>query len=74
MAKIRLIGELDMELTRLGLKPNDIILNATYSSGNKAMYFTVHYVITNECVVYPQNYKIIKLSETEKNKQLNKEQ
>ena len=68
MAKIRLIGELDIELTRLGLKPNDVILNATYFSGNKAMYFTVHYVITNECVVYSQNYEIIVLSETERNK------
>ena len=68
MAKIRLIGELDIELTRLGLKPNNMIMNATYSSGNKAMYFTVHYVIRNECVVYPQNYEIIELSETERNK------
>jgi hypothetical protein len=66
MAIIKLKGKLDLELTRLRLKAGDIIRNATHSKSNEAMYFNVHHVINNECVVYPQNYEIIELSENEK--------
>ncbi|MDL2262968.1 hypothetical protein LJC11_05665 [Bacteroidales bacterium OttesenSCG-928-I21] len=66
MATIKLIGELDFELTRLGLKAGDIIQNASYSKGNKSMNFDVFYVITNHCVVWQDNYEVIELSEYEK--------
>jgi hypothetical protein len=66
MATIKLIGELDFDLTKIGLRAGDIIRNATYSKSNGAMNFDYHYVINNECVVYPENYEIIKLSENEK--------
>lgn len=68
MATIKLKGELDLELTRLGLKAGDIIRNATFSKSNKAMFFSIFDVTHNDCVVYPENYEIIKLSENEKEK------
>jgi hypothetical protein len=30
------------------------------------MYFSIFDVINNDCVVYPENYEIIELSENEK--------
>ncbi|MDL2308896.1 hypothetical protein LJC53_04865 [Bacteroidales bacterium OttesenSCG-928-C03] len=60
MPKIRLIGNLDIELTKIGLKAGDTIGDAFFSPTNKAMYFNVHHVIFNECVVYPKNYEILK--------------
>ncbi len=66
--EIKLKGELDLELTGLGLKAGDIIRNASYCKSNKAMYFNVFYVISNECVVYPENYEIIEMREGERNK------
>jgi hypothetical protein len=66
MATIKIKGKLDLDLTKIGLKAGDIIRNATYSESNGAINFDFHYVINNECVVYPENYEIIKLSENEK--------
>lgn len=66
MATIKLIGELDIELTRLGLKPGDIIKNATYSVGNRSMNFDIFQVITNHCSVYPDNYEVIEMEQAKK--------
>lgn len=65
---IKLKGYLDPELTRIGLKPGDIIRNAkadtTGTSG--AVYFDHYYTIDNQCVVWPENYDIIKGDKPEK--------
>ncbi|MDL2228308.1 hypothetical protein LJC25_01985 [Bacteroidales bacterium OttesenSCG-928-K03] len=66
MTTIRLIGRLDLELTRLGFKSGDIIRNAIFSESNKAMYFKIFDIIDNSCVVYAENYAIVELPEKEK--------
>ncbi len=60
---IKLIGTLHPELTSLGLKPGDEI-HATPDQVGKAgaMYFQVNHRsgITQNCVVWPDNYEIVK--------------
>jgi hypothetical protein len=59
---IKLKGELDFDLTRIGLKPGDIIKNASldsvslmgavnFSQGYQGMYY--------DCVVWPEDYDVI---------------
>lgn len=59
MPKIKLVGELDFELTRnpLNLKAGDIVPafgNPASKAG--AMYFTIG---SYECVIWPKNYVIV---------------
>jgi hypothetical protein len=59
--KIRLKGELDWELTRIGLKVDEEV-EATPDRVGKtgAMYFDIYYRGWKyECVVWPENYELI---------------
>ncbi len=57
---IELIGILDWELTRLGFKPGDVITDHTKPSPSGAVYFDYKKsVITQNCVVWSDNYKVI---------------
>lgn len=56
MPTIKLKGEIDIDLTRLGLKKDSIVKDAMLCKTNKAMYFTIG---THQCVVYHENYEII---------------
>jgi hypothetical protein len=60
---IKLKGILHPELIGLGLKPGRVIKYATADKTGKtgAVYFTVrHPVVDQECVVWPENYDVIK--------------
>lgn len=60
--KIQLKGDLDIELTGLGCKPGDII-DATPDPISKvgAMYFERYKSgVRCNCVVWPQNYDLVK--------------
>lgn len=62
MAVIKLKGDLDFDLTRLGLKP-EMEVNATRDNYNKkgAMNFKLSKGgVLQHCVVWPENYDIIK--------------
>jgi hypothetical protein len=59
--EIKLIGDLDPELLTIGLKPGDIIKEATLSSKVSGV---VHFEIWRSglyfnCSVWPDNYEII---------------
>jgi len=59
--KIKLIGDLDFELTRFGIKAGDTP-DAVTSEGSKSgqLYFTIHIPgSSQECVVWPENYEVI---------------
>ena len=57
---IRLKGELDFDLTRIGLKEGDVIRNISQlDKKTGAVHFDCFHVITNHCVVWPENYDII---------------
>lgn len=56
---IRLVGELDYELTSLGLREDQIIKNGILDTLNKSVSFEHYHVITNHCVVWPDNYQIL---------------
>ena len=59
---IKLKGYLDLDLTRIGIRPGDIIRNAKADNVGTAgaVYFDHFSYILNECVVWPDNYDIIK--------------
>lgn len=58
--KIKLTGELDTELTRIGLKPGDVVTPESSCKKTGAMYFfKLHIGFSNTCVVWPENYEII---------------
>jgi hypothetical protein len=60
---IKLKGELDFDLIRIGLKPGDIIKNAIPDRISKmgAVNFTHQYERMNfDCVVWPEDYDVIK--------------
>lgn len=58
---IKLKAYLDYDLLKIGLRPGDIIRNARMDNeATGAVYFDHHYVIINNCVVWPDNYEIIK--------------
>jgi hypothetical protein len=59
---IQLKGYLDLDLIRIGLKPGNIIRNAKADTVGTtgAVYFDHSYTINNECVVWPENYDVIK--------------
>lgn len=59
---IKLKGELDYELTRLGLKAGDEIPDHTVPGKvNGAIYFDVRFRgYQYPCVVWPDNYDVIK--------------
>ena len=40
------------------MKEGDTV-DATIQKSNGAAYFTIHCLIRNECVVYPDNYEIV---------------
>ena len=54
----RLIGELDFDLTKIGLGPGKE-LTGQLDPVNKAINFNHFYVIENNCVVWEDNYEII---------------
>lgn len=60
MPKIILRGELDFDLTRLGLRPEmEVCAEADLVGKTGAMYFTVHRSgFSIECVVWPENYRV----------------
>lgn len=65
MFKIKLIGELNKELTMLGCKPGDKVM-ATMQLSNLSMWFhTTYNGHTMQCVVYPDNYEILIESKNE---------
>jgi len=59
--KIRLKGNLDWELTRIGLAEGDEIDNIPDKVGKTgAVYFDKYYrSYKYECVVWPENYDVI---------------
>lgn len=59
---IKLKGYLDIDLIRIGLNPGDIIRNAkpVQIGTTGAVYFDHSYTINNDCVVWPENYDVIK--------------
>lgn len=59
--KIKLIGDLDFDLTRIGLKDGSIV-DAFPSTGSKSgqLYFKVYRSdVDQDCVVWPENYEIV---------------
>lgn len=58
MTKIKLRGELDIDLVRLGLKEGDEVNAEISNEKSGAAYFSVFYTITVDCVVWPENYEI----------------
>jgi len=62
MYEIKLTGELDWELTRIGFKPGDIVHATINADGTGAMYFDKMYCgTTYQCVVWADNYEILKV-------------
>ena len=59
---IKLKGDLDQELTAIGLKAGDEITAYPDNVGKAgAMYFIKMYRgFTHDCVVWPENYEIIR--------------
>jgi hypothetical protein len=59
---IKLKGHLDLDLIRIGLKSGDIIRNAKADTVGTtgSVYFDHSYTINNDCVVWPENYDVIK--------------
>lgn len=55
--KFRLTGDLDFDLTKIGLRPG-MELTGELQATNKAIQFERFYVINNHCVVWPENYEI----------------
>jgi hypothetical protein len=62
MKTLKLKGELDSELKAIGLKADDTVhAEADRLGKTGAMYFTKMYQgYKYECVVWPQNYEILK--------------
>lgn len=57
---IRLKGQLDLDLTKLGLRAGDEIKFNTPPASNGAIYFEVRYNgTTQNCVVWSDNYELI---------------
>jgi hypothetical protein len=66
---IQLKGNLDPELTRIGLKPGDKINGASRDTFGKtgAVYFDrIYGGVYCTCVVWPENYDVIKEDKPEK--------
>lgn len=60
MPRIKLIGELGLELERAGLKPGDEIDSTKGSELTGSMYFETYVNGRKfECVVWPENYELI---------------
>lgn len=61
MPTIKLKGDLDMDLTRIGLEPGQIIEALPDSMSKKgAMHFTRYkFDMSFNCTVWPENYELI---------------
>ncbi len=56
---IRLVGQLDFELTRMGLQAGSVVFAKVYFTGNKAAHFTIDWNgVKCNCEVWPENYQI----------------
>ncbi len=67
MKKIRLKGNLNPELKRLGLKPGNIVLaDPCAESEFGAMRFEVSFTIRQHCMVWPENYDELSMKAEEK--------
>lgn len=63
---IKLTGNLDWELRRLGYEVGDKIHHHSKPAENGAIYWTTHYVgLVQNCVVWSDNYEIIQTDNEE---------
>ena len=57
---IKLVGNLDWDLKRLGYEEGDVIEAHSKPSENGAIYWTDHYAgLVQNCVVWSDNYELI---------------
>lgn len=64
---IKLKGYLDLDLTRIGLRPGDIIKGASIANElSGSVLFDHFYTIENQCIVWPDNYDVIKSDKPKK--------